>query len=107
MTEHEFYHSTMKYISARIDAFQEEEKTKWKLAEYHAWLAGAFVRSAVWGKKYPPCPIKDEMQELADQGLQRELTEEEKTKYAEMMMARFEEMAKRHERAKARGAKQQ
>lgn len=105
MTEHEFYHSTMKYIFAKIDAYTEAEKAKWKLAEYHAWLTGVFTRSAVWGKKYPDCPVKDEMNEIVDQSYEREVTPEEKQRYAEMLMARFEQMAEHHDRAKAKGAK--
>lgn len=107
MTEYEFYHSTMKYIQARVEAFQQAQKEQWKQLEYHAWLTGIFTRSAVWGKKYPDCPVKDEMQELVDIAKTRELTDDERERYAELFMERMEELERRHARSKATGGKPQ
>lgn len=63
MTDHEFMHSTMKYVKLRIENYAKEMEAQTKRIEYQSWLTGLYVMNAIscsFNKhaKYPKNPIE-------------------------------------------------
>lgn len=95
MTEHEFRHSTLKYITKRIEARLEEKESHAKELEFLAWRTGYYVMPAiavVFGNKgknkYPDNPLKEKTVVVEDM----ELTEEEKEEWRSRIFGKLKDM---------------
>lgn len=63
MTSKEFYHSTLRTINMRLDAYLDNIEIQSNKSKVNAWLQGLYVRcaigSALNGSKYPEMPEID------------------------------------------------
>lgn len=72
----------MRDINLRIENYKEEKEYEAKMLEYHSWLTGAFVKSAIncfFSKtaKYPENPIETEKKSVKGIAKANNMSEEE------------------------------
>lgn len=90
----DFYHMTLKSVRMEIEGFWNRRKNEWELAEYQAWVSGAYNLRAIASAfsrnaKYPGNPMQEESINV------EELTDDELAGIQEQYLLSLDRMAKR------------
>ena len=69
MTKSEFFHSTFKDVTIRIEAFGKNKEEKIEEIEFLAWLTGMYVTHSISccftkNGKYPENPLKVDTKDI-------------------------------------------